>query len=75
MVEAYVCDILLELFQLENTTNGTNVETKQHASEASGAGHGECTPSVDLRRIRFHSIVLDDHANDLCTGGNHDGGL
>jgi hypothetical protein len=67
-------DILFELGQLEDTTDGANVETKQHASEACRSSHGKRTPSVDLRRVGLDGIVLDYHANDSCAGGNHDGG-
>lgn len=68
-------NVLLKLLQLENTSNGTDIETEQHASEASGASHGEGTPSVDLRGILFDSIVLDngpDKASTAAGSSAHD---
>lgn len=68
--------IHLELLQLKNTSNGTDIETKKHASEASGASHSEGTPSVDLRRILLDSIVFDNGPDEASTGTGasaHDG--
>lgn len=56
--------VLLELGQLKNTTNGTNIKAEQHATEAGRASHGESTPSVDLRRICLYRVVLDDGADE-----------
>jgi hypothetical protein len=63
------CNVRLELWQLENASNGTDVEPKQHTAEAGRSGHGEGAPSVDLRRIDFDGFILDDHANELRARG------
>jgi hypothetical protein len=70
------CNVRLKFGQLENTSNGTDVEAEQHASEAGRSGHGEGAPSVDLRRIDFDGFILDDHANELrARGESHVGDI
>jgi hypothetical protein len=61
-------DLPLELRQLKDTSDGSDIETEKHASETSGASHGEGTPSIDLRRILLNSIVLDDGPDEAGTG-------
>lgn len=71
-------NILLELLQLKNTSDGTDIETEKHASEAGGASHGEGTPSIDLCRIGLDSVILDDGSDDLRAGTDfaaHDCGV
>lgn len=62
----------------EDTTDGSNIKTKQHTSETSGACHHERTPSVDLGRILLHGLILDDFVQESstearfrCCGGRH----
>src|SRR5690349_3731057 len=68
----------LKLVQFQNTSDGTDIEAEQHASKAGRAGHGEGTPSVNLRRICLDGIVLDDASDNLRAGADastHDCGL
>jgi hypothetical protein len=70
LAQVAVCDILLEFLQLENTSDGTDIETKKHASETRRAGHGEGTPSIDLCRVGLDRVILYDSSDDLRTGAD-----
>lgn len=52
--------LLPETIQLQDSTDNTNVHTEQHTSKACRTGQDVDPPVVNLGRIIFHGIILDD---------------
>jgi hypothetical protein len=60
----YSEDILHESRKSEHSTDSTDIETEQHATETGRCCQSESPPAIDLRRVLSSRLVLDNLVHD-----------